>query len=95
MPTALYVKQETAYLHMASRPLYPRNVAEPQNSRMEDKGSEIYQFFIVKLGVNLCCFFCHWFLNNIPADEPDGEAGKEHANIRYKHADPVASVGSF
>ena len=35
--------------------------------------SQLYQFFIFKLQVILCCCFCHWFLNDVSPDEPDGQ----------------------
>lgn len=80
-----------SYDYSASTPVKGQG---PQKSK-EDLWSQIYQFFIFKLQVILCCFFCHWFLNNVSADEPDGQTRDEHPNIRHKHSDPIASVSSL
>ena len=60
-----------------------------------DAGHQIYQFFIFKLRVILCSFFGHGFLNDVPADEPDGQTSNEHPDIRHKHSDPIAGISSL
>lgn len=68
---------------------------KPPKSKQEEAQTQTYRLFVLKLRVTLRGLFGHWLLNNVPTDKPDGQAGDEHAYVRHKHSDPIASVGSL
>ena len=75
--------------------LFMSQPTRPQKSDQEEAQTQTYRLFILKLRVTLRGLFGHWLLNNVPTDQPDGQAGDEHAHVRHKHSDPIASIGSL